>query len=190
MNNRILCFCIDNVSLYFADSNDMKLVYDMMHKDEIIHELLFHGDNEDISFDEFIQRDSKWFHGTYSKNSYYLIEYNQEFIGWISHSYNDAKIENMEIDISFNSFKHTNKGLGTKIITNFTNHLNEKYNIKTFMIRPGNHNARAIRAYEKSGFRIVESYDPNDYYTTKDVVLWGDGDLGPDNTVNMIKVYG
>ena len=189
MKNRNLCFRIDNLSLYFANFDDMKLVYDMMHNDETIHEMLFYGDSEDISFDEFLQRDCEWFSGNDSKNSYYLIEFSNEFIGWISHSYNDAKIENMEIDIAFSSFKHTDKGIGTKIITRFTDYLNEKYNIKTFMIRPGNHNTIAIRAYEKSSFRILESYNPNDYYTPEDVVLWGDGDLGPENTVNMIKKY-
>ena len=167
----------------------MKLVYDMMHKDEAIHEMLFYGDSEYIPFDKFLQRECKWFSGVESQDTYYLIEYDHEIIGWISHSYNDAKIENMEVDIAFNSFKHTGKGLGTKIIIKFTDYLNEKYDIKTFMMRPGKHNARAIRAYKKSGFRIVESYDPNDYYTAEDVILWGDGDLGPENTLNMIKVY-
>jgi len=161
----------------------------MMHQDEEIHEMLFYGESEDIPFDEFLQRERKWFSGAESKNDYYLIKYDNEIIGWISHTYNDAKIENMEVDVAFNSFKYASKGIGTKIIMKFTDYLNEKYNIKTFMIRPGKHNTRAIRAYEKSGFKVVESYNPNDYYTAEDVVLWGDGDLGPDNTLNMIKTY-
>jgi len=189
MNNRNLCFSIDNVFIYFANFEDMKLVYDMMHQDEEIREILFYGESEDIPFDEFLQRDRKWFPGAESRNSYYLIKYGHEIIGWISHTYNNAKIENMEVDIAFDSLKHTGKGIGTKIITKFTDYLNEKYNIKTFMIRPGKHNARAIKAYEKSGFRVIESYDPNNYYTAEDVVLWGDGDFGPENTVNMIKIY-
>jgi len=167
----------------------MKLVYDMMHQDEKIHKILFHGESEDIPFYEFLQRDREWFSGAENRNAYCLIKYGHEIIGWISNTYNNAKIENMEVDVAFSSLKYTGKGLGTKIITMFTDYLNEKYNIKTFMIRPGKHNTRAIRAYKKSGFRIVESYDPNDYYTAEDVVLWGDGDLGPENTVNMLKIY-
>ena len=190
MNNRNLCFRVDEVSLYFASPDDIKLVYDMMHEDEAVREMLFYGESEDWPFDKFTQTERKWFPGIESRNAYYLIEYENEFIGWISHSYNDAKIENMEVDIAFNSFKHTGKGLGTKIIRALTDYAHEKYGIKTFMIRPGRHNTRAIRAYEKNGFKIAESYDPNDYYTAEDVILWGDGDLGVENTVNMIKKYG
>jgi len=189
MNNKNLCFRIDGASLYFAGFDDMELVYNMMHEDNAIREMLFYGENEAGTFDEFVKTESNWFPGAESKNAYYLIEYENEFIGWISHSYNAAKIENMEIDIAFNSFKHTGKGLGTKIIKALTHYAHEKYDIKTFMIRPGKHNTQAIRAYEKCGFKIAESYNPNDYYTAEDVVLWGDGDLGIENTLNMLKVY-
>jgi len=59
----------------------------------------------------------------------------------------------------------------------------------TFIIRPGKHNRRAARAYEKSGFRVDVSFDPNDYYTAEDVALWGNGDYGVDGTLNMVKRY-
>jgi len=189
MKNRKLCLQINGASLYFARPDDMKLVYDMMTADDEIREMLFYGENDLEPFENFVKTESKWFPGSESKNAYYLIEYDGDFIGWISHSYNNAKIENMEIDISFSSMSHTGKGLGTKIITVLTDYAHEKYKIKTFMIRPGKHNTRAIKAYEKSGFKITDSYNPNDYYTAEDVVLWGDGDLGVENTVNMVKEY-
>ena len=189
MNNRKLCLRVDGASLYFARPDDMRLVYDMMHEDEEIKAILFYGESEDWDFEKYQETERKWFPGDESRNAYYLIEHDGEMIGWISHSYNDAKIENMEVDIAFRSLKHAGKGLGVKIITALIDYAHEKYGINTFMIRPGKHNKRAIRAYEKCGFKAAGLFDPNDYYTEEDVLLWGDGDLGVEGTYNMIKVY-
>jgi RimJ/RimL family protein N-acetyltransferase len=131
----------------------------------------------------------KYFPGDESRNAYLLMESAGEIIGWISHAYKNSNIENMEIDIMFKALKYTGKGVGSKIIAALTDYLNEKYGIKTFIIRPGKHNARAIRAYEKAGFAVMDTFDPNDYYEAEDVTLWGDGDYGADGTVNMIKIY-
>jgi len=187
--DRTLCLRVNSASLYFAKEDDMWLVYDMMHEDKEIRDILFCGESEDWSWEKYQETERKWFPGTESKNSYYLIEYENEIIGWISHAYNDARIENMEVDIAFSSLKHAGKGLGTKIIVALTDYANKEYGIKTFMIRPGIHNKRAIRAYEKSGFKVNPSFNTNDYYTAEDAVLWGDGDCGADGTYNMVKIY-
>ena len=189
MNDRKLCLRVDDVSLYFARPDDMRLVYDMMHEDEEIKNILFYGDSEDWDFDKYQETERKYFPGHESRNAYYLIEQEDEIIGWISHAYNDAKIENMEVDIAFNSLKHAGKGLGIKIIIALTDYAHEKYGVKTFMIRPGKHNERAIRAYEKSGFKAAVSFDPTEYYNAEDALLWGDGDCGVEGTLNMVKVY-
>jgi RimJ/RimL family protein N-acetyltransferase len=189
MNNRTLCLRIDGAALYFARPNDMRLVYDMMHGDEEIKSILFYGESEDWDFEKYQETERKWFPGHESRNSYYLIESSDEIVGWISHSYNSAKIENMEVDIAFNSLRHAGKGLGTKIILALTDYTHKKYGINTFMIRPGKHNERAIRAYEKSGFKPIVSFDPGDYYTAEDALLWGDGDCGAEGTLNMVKIY-
>ena len=189
MKGRILCLCDNDYSLYYAGHEDMKLVYDMMHRDEEIRGILFFGENEPESFEGFMRIEHKYFTGNRCKNAYYLIEYGGEIIGWISHAYNDAKIENMEIDIVLSALEYTGRGLGTRIITRLTDHASKEYGIRTFIIRPGKHNARAARAYEKSGFSVLASFDPNDYYSGEDIALWGAGDYEAEDTLNMVKTY-
>jgi hypothetical protein len=66
--------------------------------------------------------------------------------------------------------------------------LNNEYAIKTFIIRPGRKNSKAIKAYEKCGFSVIDNFNANDYYGD-DIGEWGDGDYGAEGTVNMIKQY-
>jgi len=188
MINRNLCYHNDEFSLYFANLDDVRFAYDIMHTPEM-REVLFQGGHDNISFDEYMRDEENFFSGVKNKNAYLLIEYGGENIGWISHSYNNAEIENFEIDIVLKALNLTGKGLGTKIITSLTDYLNKEYNVKTFIIRPGKHNQRAIRAYEKSGFSTLGSFNANEFYSKENAELWGGGDYGVDGTYNMIKIY-
>jgi len=188
MIDRVLCFTGNKFSLYFANKEDIKFAYDIMHTPEM-REVLFQGGHDNFTLEEYLRDEDNFFPGEKSKNAYLLIEKDGEFIGWISHTYHDGKIKNFEIDIVLKVLSLTGKGLGTKIITSLTDYLNKEYNIKTFIIRPGKHNQRAIRAYEKSGFIKNENFDASEFYAAENAELWGDGDYGVDGTYNMIKKY-
>jgi len=188
MTNRELCLSTDEFSLYFSNKDDIKFCYDIMHTPEM-REVLFQGGHDNFTLEEYLADEDNFFPGEKSRNAYLMIEVDGEMIGWISHTNHKAKIENFEIDIVLKALSLTGKGLGTKIITALTDYLSKEYGIKTFIIRPGKHNTRAIRAYEKSGFAENANFDANEFYTKEDAELWGDGDYGVNGTYNMMKVY-
>lgn len=61
----------------------------------------------------------------------------------------------MELDIWMDGEKNCGAGYGVDAINTLTEHLHEAYGINTFMICPERKNPRAIRAYEKAGYREV-----------------------------------
>ena len=174
------------ISLICAGQSDKRMIYDMANEEKDIHDMMFCGENTEYTWDEFNEYEDEYFTGTPCRNNYWLIKLDDEVIGTISHSYNDAKIENMELDIWLRSVKYTGKGYGTDAINQLTDYLIKRYDTKTFMMRPGKHNIGAIKCYEKCGFKITDDFNPADYYTA-DMSEWLDGDYGVDGTVNMVK---
>jgi RimJ/RimL family protein N-acetyltransferase len=59
------------------------------------------------------------------------------------------------IDIFIGEDDYLGKGYGTQIIIAFTKLLFEKYHAKKIVIDPDADNIRAIRCYEKAGFRFL-----------------------------------
>ena len=188
MTGRTICCGNKHITLYYASMADKKLIYDMGREEQEIFESMFYGECESQPWEEYEQKNNEFYTGEKGKNNYLLIEHNGEVVGAVSHSYNQAITENMEIDIWLRSTKYTGKGLGTQTITLLTDYLNREYSIKTFIIRPSKENSRAIRCYTKSGFTVLPDFNAQEYYGA-DVGEWGDGDYGIDGTLNMIKIY-
>ena len=189
MDGRTLCCCNNNISLYYAKIADKKMIFDMSREEQEIYDSMFYGENNPYTWEEYAEKENEFYSGEKSKNNYLLIEYTGEIIGTVSYSYNQAEIENMELDIYLRSDKHTGKGLGTQTLILLTDYLSNEYLIKTFIIRPSKTNGRAIRCYEKSGFAILNNFDACKYYVGLDISDWGNGDYGIDGTLNMIKTY-
>jgi RimJ/RimL family protein N-acetyltransferase len=121
------------------------------------------------------------------KSKYLLIEYQSEIIGTISHTHHDGKIESFELDMWLRSTQYTGKGIGSTAINILIDYLLQQYSVNIFIIRPWIRNKRAIRAYEKCGFREREDFDVTDYYG-KYLEQYGDGDYGVEETCNMVLV--
>ncbi|MCL1994281.1 MAG: GNAT family N-acetyltransferase [Spirochaetes bacterium] len=188
MDGRLLCCGDSDISLYFATRQDQKLVFDMMGmEDKEVFDSMFYGESRPQTWDEYEDDESEFYTGAKGKNNYLLIAHAGEIIGSVSHSYNAAKIENMELDIWLRSKKFLGKGLGSQTLVLLTDYLHREYSIETFIMRPGAKNRRAIRAYEKCGFAILDNFDPRDYYDSEAAEKWGAGDYGVEETVNMAK---
>ena len=88
----------------------------------------------------------------------------------------------VELDIWMGSEERCGKGYGTDALNSFCRHLHERFGVERFMVQPSARNPRAIRAYEKAGFKRLdlplesarELWGPNDYvdsvYMVKAVV--------------------
>ncbi len=180
-----LCSKNEKVSLYYAELKDKRLIYDMSMEPEI-KSIMFGGKNEPHNWEEYKDIENEFYTGAACLNNYLLIEFESQIVGAISHSYNESKINNMELDIWLRSISFLGKGIGVSALNLLMNYLTDTYGIKTFIIRPWIKNPGAIKAYQKAGFRIVNNFSPTDYYGD-DVGEWGDGDYGASETVNMVR---
>jgi diamine N-acetyltransferase len=78
----------------------------------------------------------------------------------------------VELDIWMRSEAFCGKGFGTEALDALCGYLHERFSVSQFMVQPSARNPRAIRAYEKLGFRRLELsidaareiWGPNDYF--------------------------
>ena len=61
------------------------------------------------------------------------------------------------IDLFIAESDYLNKGYGTEIVKQFTKKLIDEFNAKKILIDPASTNKRAIRCYEKAGFKFVKN---------------------------------
>lgn len=174
----------DNIALLYAEEIDRELIYNMAFEEDDIWQSMFDS-KEHFDWAEIRDEEPHFFGNKPGLSKYLLIEYDDQIIGTISHTYNNGKIPNMELDIWLRSVKYTGKGIGTKVIKLLVERLIEDKNIATFIIRPWINNPRAIRAYEKCGFAATDTFNPEDYYG-KYLEEWGQGDYPEGENVNMI----
>jgi RimJ/RimL family protein N-acetyltransferase len=90
--------------------------------------------------------------------------------------YNDiaerARRKQVELDIWMRSEEFCGKGYGSDALDALCRYLNERFGVEDFMVQPSARNPRAIRAYEKLGFKRLlvpieaarDLWGPNDYY--------------------------
>ncbi len=112
----------------------------------------------------------------------YLILADGEPVGQVS--YNDIHEHGgrrrTELDIWLRSESCCGRGYGTDALHALCRHLHDRLGVAEFLVQPSARNPRAIRAYEKAGFRrlgvpIKEARD-----------LWGPSDY--DDNVYMVRL--
>jgi len=174
----------DDIKLLYAEDTDRRLIYDMVFEEEEIWKSMIEN-KEDFPWSDLRDEEPHFFGVTPGLCKYLLIEYDGKIIGSISHTYHDGKIPNMELDMWLRSSKYAGKGLGSTAMKLLIDSLAKDYNINTFIIRPWIKNPRAIKAYEKCGFAVIDPFNPEDYYG-KYLEIGAQGDFGEEETVNMM----
>ena len=103
----------------------------------------------------------------------FLILVDGEPVGQVT--YNDIVDRDgrgqVELDIWMRSESCCGKGFGTDALDALCGYLHERFGVGRFMVQPSARNPRAIRAYEKAGFKRLELpieaarelLGPNDY---------------------------
>ena len=99
------------------------------------------------------------------KGRCFIILAGNKAIGQVN--YNEINRENnsVELDIFIAEDADKNKGYGTDALKTLTKYLFQKMNIQLCEIEPITKNPRAIRAYEKAGFKTTKTF-------IKDRVEW------------------
>jgi len=182
--NRQLYTEKNEIKLLYAENTDRQLIYDMVFEEDDTWKAMIEN-KEDFPLSALRDEENYFFGAAPGLSKYLLIEWNNEIIGSISHTYNDGKIPNLELDMWLRSSKYTGKRLGSSAMKLLIDSLVRDYGIKTFIIRPWIKNPRAVKAYEKCGFVVIDTFNPEDYYG-KYLEVAAQGDFGVEETVNMV----
>jgi diamine N-acetyltransferase len=83
----------------------------------------------------------------------FIIEVDGEAMGHISYDGLDSERSIAELDIWMRSQACCGRGYGTDAMVALMRHLDAHFVVETFIVRPSRRNQRAVRAYEKAGFR-------------------------------------
>jgi len=106
---------------------------------------------------------SHYFDGTApEKGRCFVILVNDRAIGQVNYNAINADNRSVELDIIIANNEDMNKGYGSDALKALIRYLFENMNIRRCWIEPGEYNRRAIKAYEKAGFKHVTTYIKND----------------------------
>jgi RimJ/RimL family protein N-acetyltransferase len=91
-------------------------------------------------------------------------------VGQVNYEVRGSAPRTAELDIWLRSEGDCGRGYGPDALTSLTRSLAEAYGVREFILRPSARNTRAVKAYEKAGFRrlplspeqLTETYGPGD----------------------------
>lgn len=161
-NHKILCMD-DGISIRKMEDNPFD--YILMSKWISNPEVLFYYEGRDNAFniDRIKEKYSPRILGKESVTTC-IIELNEKPIGYVQYYYeNDKKdlgVENYDtpygIDVFIGETEYQNQGIGTKAIKLLTKYLFEVKSVDVILIDPQTWNSRAIKCYEKCGFKAIK----------------------------------
>lgn len=134
----------------------------------------FQNDFEDFYYQEEHQ----------NLGSVMIISNDDDEIGCLCYACFHLIPQSAELDIWLNKREHCGKGYGTTALQKMIEYLKSEKGINKFIIRPSEKNTRAIRAYEKVGFkRVHDKIGTIKTYLLPDYIdVYGNGDYGFEDT--------
>jgi len=122
------------------------------------------------------------------KGGVMIAEVNGEEVGCVCYTCFHLKKGAAELDIWLKDEKVCGKGYGTAAIMAVISYLKADLGTQRFIIRPAEKNTRAIRAYEKAGFRRVTNKMAaiDDYMMPEYTEVYGGGDYGAEETALLV----
>ena len=86
--------------------------------------------------------------------------------------YNFDNYNNLyEFDIYIGNSDYISRGIGSTVINLVKEKIYKEYNADAIMLRPFKRNIRAVKCYEKCGFKEVYSYDGKDSIGNEEIIL-------------------
>ena len=112
------------------------------------------------SYDEFLKDWKRYyFDGSEpERGRSFAILVGERAIGQINYNEINREDNSVELDIIIAEDRDKNKGYGTDALQTLTRYLFKKMSIKKCWIEVVASNPRAIRAYEKAGFRKIKTF--------------------------------
>lgn len=155
----------------FKDDNDN---YELMHKwcsNKFVYEWF---EQRVLSFEEIVNKYKRKLQE--DKQKLFMINYNGKNIGFVQiYKYEDKKFDELksynniyEYDIFIGEKEYLSKGIGSKVIELVNDYIYNEYNADCIVLRPFKRNIRAIKCYEKNGFKKICEYDGIDTIGNKE----------------------
>jgi diamine N-acetyltransferase len=168
----------DRVVLVPAIAADQRQVYEWLACSDISSAMNgppIYPDKPLPAWEEFCDADSHHYFddSALELGRCYLILAHDEAVGQVT--YNDIHQKygrtRTELDIWMRSEKDCGQGFGTDALLTLCRYLSRRFGVQEFMVQPSARNPRAVRAYQKIGFRPLgisveaarELWGPNDY---------------------------
>ena len=118
----------------------------------------------------------------------FIIVNDEEPIGFVSYCSFHLKPNTAELDIWIKDDTNCGKGFGTDALVALSNWLNKEMGIDELIMGPPAKNIRAVKAYEKAGFKITDT-PMGEFLKDEYVSILGSGDYGVDETLILVKHY-
>lgn len=118
----------------------------------------------------------------------FLIVNGDEAIGFVSYCAFHLKPTIAELDIWMNAEANCGNGFGVDALIALGDYLNKEMGIRELIIAPSMKNTRAVRAYEKAGFKKTDKA-MSEFLADEYVSLFSNGDYGVDETVILVKQF-
>ena len=128
-----------------------------------------------LTYDEIVSKYKKKLLD--KKQDLYIINYNNKDIGLVQiYKYEDDINLNYnntyEYDLFIGDTDYLNKGIGKEIVELINNLIYTKYKSDYIILRPFKRNIRAIKCYQKCGFKIIKEYKGKDTLgSSEDIVV-------------------
>ncbi|GAA0774833.1 GNAT family N-acetyltransferase [Clostridium subterminale] len=169
-NHKILC---TSDEILIRKMEDIAFDYALMAKWLSDPEVLFYYEGRDNTFniDRIKEKYSPRILGEESVTPC-IIELNQKPIGYVQYYYENEKkdlgVENYDtlygIDVFIGETEYQNQGIGTKAIKLLTKYLFEVKSADVILIDPQTWNSRAIKCYEKCGFKAIKILEKREFH--------------------------
>jgi len=118
----------------------------------------------------------------------FLIMNKDKAVGFISYCSFHLGAGIAELDIWIKDEANCGNGFGVDALISLGNYLNEEMGVYELIIAPSVRNPRAIRAYEKAGFKRTDKA-MSGFLLDKYVSVFGGGDYGTEDTAIMVKYF-
>lgn len=169
---------INNLDITFRKLSNNKEDYEKLYnwcKNEFVYEWF---EQRILSYDEIVNKYKTKLEN--KKQNLYIVKSNNKDIGLVQiyKFEEDVKVSGLdkykntyEYDLFIGEEEYLNKGIGKKIIDSINDIIYKKYNADSIILRPFKRNERAIKCYEKCGFKIVDEYKGEDTLKKEEDIL-------------------
>lgn len=153
-------------NITFRNLEDNSNEYKQLHKwcqNEFVYEWF---EQRILSYDEIVNKYKNKLKE--KKQELLIIKCDDKDIGLVQiYRYDDTTYE---YDLFIGEEEYLNKGIGTTIVNKVNDIIYDKYKVKNIILRPFKRNIRAIKCYEKCGFKYVSEYLGKDTLGNPEVI--------------------